>query len=392
MPKHTVNVYQRPVEGDSFIGHYEVFNYRHKISAVGGFDTASFDIAIDPHDIDFWFDRLGCSIFVYVDNPVNPIWEGFINRVNVAAGVLTYTSSLDELCNRASVVYTVLPAVATFPQNTTAVNNTDSQAIYGIKEGALDGYLIEGTDFSKLTNLQAMVINNQSYPQKSTVLNPQGQDGGLLHVECLGWYQTLQWVKYMETSASPDDVSVILTDIVAAYPNTDFFNVTDASLITSNAAFAQSPRSRTNQTYWEMIQSLQEAGDGSSQWVAGITPYSEQLGYRRFYYRRVDTTTRQYAIRSTDARIRNLYGQLVDPWTVRPDGTAKVLDYAVAWNKLLGDNPTEFYVDTVDYDANAQSVQFGSTDNITAEGALNVRRYFKTTGRRFGAPQRRAWS
>lgn len=392
MFKHTVNVYQRPVEGNDFLGRYECFNYRHKISAVGGFDTASFDLAVFGKDADFWFDRLGCSVKVYVDNPLSPIWEGFINRVNVAIGSLTYTSSLDELANRASVTYSA-PTVGATPQNTTAVDNSDSQAIYGVKEGAMDGYLIEGNTVTKFTNLQAMVLNNQAYPQKSTVFNPQGQTGGLLNVECLGWYQTLQWVKWLSTAgAAAVDADVFMTNILANYPNTDFFSVTDTDLVSANPAFAQRVDSRINQTYWEMFQSVQEAGDGSSRWVMGITPYSEQLGYRRFYYRTVNTTARQYILRASDGRVRNLYGQLVDPWRVQPDGTARVADYAVAWNKPLGDDPTEFYVDTVDYDANSQSVQLGSTDNITAEGALGLRRYFKTTGRRFGAPQRRAWS
>jgi hypothetical protein len=392
MSKHTVSVFQRPNEGENFLGGYEAFNYRHKISAVGGFDTASFDVAVYPLDADFWFDRLGCAVKIYIDNPAQPAWEGFINRVNVAIGALTYTSSLDELANRVSVTYSA-PDVAANPRNTTAVNNTDSQAIFGVKEGALDGYLIEGTTVTKFTSLQAMVLNNQAYPQKSTIFNPQGQETGLLNVECLGWYHTLNWVKWLSTAgAAAVNANVVLTNILATYPNTSFFSVSDTSLVSANPAFAQRVDSRVNQTYWEMFQSVQEAGDGSSRWVMGITPLSEQLGYRRFYYRLEDVNTRQYILRASDGRVRSRYGQLVEPWRVQPDATARVADYAVAWNKPVGDNPTEFYVDTVDYDANAQSVQFGSTDNITAEGALNLRRYFKTTGRRFGAPQRRAWS
>lgn len=389
MPKHFANVYQRPVQGNDFLARCEAFNYRHKISAVGGYDTCSFDLATYDSDADFWFERLGCSVKIYIDNPVMPAWEGFINRVNYALGALTYTASLDELANRVSVTYSA-PGLAANPLNTTAINNTASQAIYGIKEGALDGYLIEGGIVTKFTNLQAMVLNNQAYPQKSTIFNPQGQGGGLLNVECLGWYHTLQWAKYVETVATAVDADVIMTDVLAAYPNTDFFSVTDTALISANPSFSQSPRSRTNQTYWEMFQSIQEAGDGSSQWVMGITPDVAGIG-RRFYYR-VNRTTIDYTLRSTEGRIRDIYGQLVDPWRVTPDRGAQVADLAVAWDKPIGDNPSQFYIASVDYDANAQSVQLGSTDDISAEGSFNLRNYFKTTGRRFGAPARRAWS
>ena len=394
MPKHTVNVYQRPAQGNSFLGRYEAFNYRHKISAVGGFDTASFDLAVYAADADFWFDRLGCEIRVYIDNPARPAWEGFINRVNWSIGALTYTSSLDELSNRVSVTYSA-PDVAAQPQNTSAVNDTVSQAIYGVKEGALDGYLVEGTTVTKFTNLQSMVLNNQSFPQKSTIFNPQvtgGNGGGLLNIECLGWYHTLNWVKWVSTAgASAVNANVVLTNILANYPNTSFFSVSDTSLVSANPSFAQRIDSRTNQTYWEMFQSVQEAGDGSSRWVMGITPADFSTGLRRFYYRQ-NSAAVKYILRASEGRVRDVLGQLVEPWKVQPDVGARVADYAVAWNKGVGDNPAEFYVDTVDYEANSQSVQFGSTDNITAEGAFNLRRYFKTTGRRFGAAQRQTWS
>lgn len=388
MPAHYVNIYERPVQGNTFLGRYEAFNYQHKISAVGGYDTASFELAVYAADADFWFDRLGCEIKVFIDNPILPAWEGYVNRINFAIGALTYTSSLDELANRVSVTYSA-PGVAATPQRTTAVNNTDSQAIYGVKEGALDGYLIEGTNVTKFDALQAMVLATQAFPQKSTIFNPQGQTGGLLSVECLGWSHTLEWVKYTETAAAAIDADQIFTDILATYPNTDFFDVTDTGLITANPSFAQNPNSRINQTYWEMFQSIQEAGDGSSRWVMGITPTVN--GVRRFYYRSATTTTK-YILRSSEGRIRDIYGQLVNPWIVQPDVGVKVADYAVGWNKSIGDDPTTFYIDTIDYDANSQSVQLGSTDNITAEGSFNLRQYFRKTGRRFGAPARRAWS
>lgn len=389
MPKHFANVYQRPVQGHDFLGRYEAFNYKHKISMAGGYDTASFELAVYAVDADFWFDRLGCEIKIYIDNPARPAWEGYINRVNWAIGALTYTSSLDELSNRVSVAYSA-PSVASTPRRTTAVNNTASQAIYGVKEGAIDGYLIEGTDVTKMDALQAMVLATQAYPQKSTIFNPQGQGAGLLSVECYGWYHALDWVKYTKTTASAIDADQIMTDILSTYPNDEFFEVTNGQ-VSVNPSFAQNPNSRINQTYWEMFQSIQEAGDGSSRWVMGITPSDFNTGLRYFYYRQSNNTVR-YILRASEGRVRDIYGQLVDPWIVRPDCVCRVADYAIAWNKVVGDDPTTFYVDTCDYDANSQSVQFGSTDNLTAEGSFNLRRYFQTTGRRFGAKNRRNWS
>lgn len=389
--KHFANIYERPVQGNAFLGRYEAFNYRHKISAVGGYDTASFDLATYAVDADFWLERLGCEVKIYIDNPALPAWEGFVNRVSWAIGALTYTASLDELCNRVSVTYSA-PDVAATPQRTTAVNNTASQAIYGIKEGALDGYLIEGADVSKFTAQQAMVLVNQAYPMKSTTFNPQGQGSGLLNVECLGWYHTLNWVKYTNTAAAGASIaSLFLANVLATYPNTDFLDPTDTRLIVANPGFSQNERNRTNTTYWEMFQSIQEAGDGASYRVMGITPTPFNGGARLFYYRASNRDIK-YTLRSTEGRVRDVYGQLVDPWKVQPDAGVRVADFAIAWNKINSDDPSEFYIDVVDYEANSQSVQLGSTDNITSEGAFNLRNYFKKTGRRFGAATRTAWS
>lgn len=391
-PIHWLNLYTRPADGYQFFKRYRAYQWRHKISAVGWFDTASCVLSVPRAEAEEFFDMLEFDARLFVDNPRKRVWQGFINRVTLTIGNITYTSSLDSMSNRASVTYSA-PDVSAAPQNTTAVDNTTSQTVYGIKEGALDGYLIEGTNITKLNTLRQTVANAQSWPQKSVVFNTGRAAGNdaLLQIELLGWYHTLNWAKYTTTSPTgANNPDVIIDNALGTYPNPTFFSVS-GEYIEANGAFSQNARTRIGQTYWEWFQSLQEAGDGSSRWVMGITNPDQPPWYNRgFYYRQANTDI-EYFIRAADGKVRNVYGQIVQPWNVLPDRGVRIADVLPAWSGV-GDDPSTFYIDAVDYESESQSVQFASTDNITAEGVFNVKQYFKTTGKRFGVWTRRMWS
>jgi hypothetical protein len=117
---HTLSLYQKPALGNDFLRRLPVYNYRHTIAAVGGFDTASCDIAIRSREEgqQFLDQYIGNRVAFYVDNPVEPIWEGFINRMTFDAGGVQYTISLDEMTNRVTVTYTDVAASATNAQIT----------------------------------------------------------------------------------------------------------------------------------------------------------------------------------------------------------------------------------------------------------------------------------
>lgn len=61
---------------------------------------------------------------------------GFINSVTVHTGRAAYTATLSRVFNKVYVVYSeIAGGTQTTPQKTTAASDTESQAIYGIKEG-----------------------------------------------------------------------------------------------------------------------------------------------------------------------------------------------------------------------------------------------------------------
>jgi hypothetical protein len=383
---HTLNIYDKPAIGDGFLRRFNVYNYRHTIAAVGGFDTASCDIAIRSREEgqQFLDQYIGNRVAFYVDNPVEPIWEGFINRMTFDAGGVQYTISLDEMTNRVTVTYTDVAASATNAQITAAANNTDSQALYGIKQENIDfGYMRAGTG---AVSLRDTVLAQKAYPLSSIT---RGQGGGLLHIEMLGFYHTLQWGVYTLTATVTQSLNTMVGLVLAADINgTTFYNNADTTDIGANATTVN-PEHIKRETQWDTLVKFQEMGNGNGYFVLGITPTLFNTGTRRMYYRAANTDIEYTARQSDGLRIRNLYGQLVPPWTVRPDGGIRVSDMLIGWNGI-GDNPAETYIKTITYDANQQTVDYQGDDDTRAEGAFQFARYGRPVGKRFSATVRRS--
>lgn len=388
MPPHFLNLYQKPAIGTAHIRRYQAYNYRHKIAAVGWFDTASCDLLIPRADAERWLDQyLGNRVAFYVDNPAEPIWEGLVNRITYQVANVTFTASLDKLYNRVQINHS--PGGANTPVNSTATNNTDSQAVYGIKQGVIDAKIQYTANGSTLPNaLRDLVITQTAWPRISTTFGAGNMV--LLSLELVGFYHTLEWEIYASATNTAAGASTIISEVVTNLANgTTFFDNADTSGIATNAAFNQNRISRNGQTAWQFMQAIQETGDGSggNYYVMGIEPTSFNAGDRRFYYRAANASV-EYTVRLTDGmKIRNLYGGYVHPWRVVPDRGIRLQDVLVGWNGL-GDDPREAYIELVEYDAESQSVSWTTSDNIEMEGAFQLRRMFKAHNERFGAPVR----
>lgn len=392
--QHNLNLYQKPKAGNGFVARYSVFNYKHRILAMGGFDTASCQIAIDRKGGEQAFEQwIGSRVAVYAQNAAVPIWEGLINRIILKAGAAVFTVSLDEMFNKVRVTFSQ-KNVAINTQYTTPVNNTTSQGIYGIKEGNIDalGSGSSSADITAKTTLANRYLATRGYPKVSTAFAGSSAND-LLTVEMIGIYHTLKWETYdpgAETGVTTPTVwfpALFVTAAASRFSNLNtFFDNTDATQISANAAF-NAPLSRGT-TYWDSIVSLTEPGDGVSRWVTGITPTDPNTGTRRLYYALANTAI-EYTLstRRDVGRVRTIYGAPVPPWEVRPDRGVRVMDVLTGWN-LLGDDPREFYLEAVNYDAESQTVSLQSSDNIELEGALQLDSYYKAMGTRFGPSPR----
>lgn len=384
---HTLSLYQKPAVGNGFVKRLNVYNYRHTISAIGGFDTASCDIAIRSRDEgqQFLDQYIGNRVAFYVDNPAEPIWEGFINRMTFDAGGVQYTISLDEMANRVTVQYSA--AASNNPSVTTTGNNSDSQAIYGIKHETIDLGAQQSLNAATFNALRDNVLIQRPWPKTSIT---RGGGSGLLHIEFLGFYHTLSWETFRNTTTGNVTLNNMIDTITLPVlaNGTTFFDNADFTDVGANTLLMNQEKIRGT-TFWDVLQEVQEYGDAVNPFVLGITRTLYSTGTRRLYYRAANTDIEYTAQQSDGLRIRNLYGQLVPPWTVQPDAGIRVSDMLIGWDGI-GDNPTETYIKTITYDANQQTVDYQGDDDTTVEGAFNFRRFSKAQGKRFGATKRLA--
>ncbi len=279
-------------------------------------------------------------------------------------------------------IYIDVGVSATTPQVTTTVNNLLSQAVYGIKQDSIDlGY--RGTN-AGTTTYRDTQLNLRSWPQASS--RRASGTPGLLHVDCLGFFHTLEWETYRQTGNNAVQLTTWINTIRAAVANgATFFDNTDTRDIGTNTTTLTENKTRA-QTVWDIFKEIREQGDGTNYWAIGITPTELGTGKRRLYWRAANSAIQYTALQRDGLRIRNIFRQPIPPWLVRPDCGIKLADFYIGDNNA-GDNPTETYVMVVDYDANSQTATWQGDDDRTAEGIFNFRRYRKAPVKRF-APSR----
>lgn len=391
--QHWLNLWQRPAQGRAYIGGFKVGNYRHKLASNGWFEAASCKLRLDNADMQWAFDTwLGAQAEFYVDNAFQPMWEGYVNRITYNMGTYSYTVSLDQMANRVGAVYSAPDVSGTIIQTTPQIDEPDSQSLYGIKEANLEGLLIEGSTVTVYTALVNQQVLSISFPQPSISYSLNPSEIGTVTLEFKGWYDTLNWWKYQNTATTVANPQTLISTILGTNPNPGVFVAQAATNIQNHAGFTKSVEVRTGITAWQAIQSLQEAGDGSSPWVAGVGPRVFGFNRRPMLYYQQANTERKYLIGSQVTRIRDIYGAVVPPWAVTPDGGVIITDIAqFARYRGVVQNPYEFYVDAVEYDGDSQQVRFVSTDNTGLEGIYEYNRYYKRIGRKFGAGPRTAY-
>lgn len=381
---HVLHIYEKPAVGSTFLIRKPAFAYRHKITAMGWYDTASCDIAVSQIEGELFYENyLGNRVAIYVDNPAQPIWEGFISRLTLEAGGVTVSHSLDNMYNSGKTVYRVASdAVAT---NSATSSVLASQAIYGLKQGTVEGFVTHTTAAGKMTALRDMLVAFQAWPQNSLVI---GGSANILHIEMQGFYHTLEWESVVDTGVVNRTPTVLISQILALIANgTTFIENANTTHIGSGAIWTTAESVRDGQTVWESIMDWTEPGDGVNRWISGVLPARYSDGLRLPYYRMANTDV-EYIARVRDGmRFRNIYGGLVPAWTVKPDRGLRVNDILTGWNSQ-GDDPREIYIEAVDYDAESQMVTVTGVDDVTAEGAFQLKRYHKRHGERFGAEPR----
>lgn len=386
---HWLTLYRRPQEaltaGEQMVGRYRAYNYSHRISSFGWFDTASCDVQVrgTGQQSNVLERLLGTRAAIHVLDPIQPVWEGFVNRVSFVKNGVEWSISLEAMVNRVAVVYSntsVSPAASTLA---VAVNDTTSQGVYGIKGTLVD--LPKNYGATGVTTYQNTILALNSWPQAS--LNAVSSPDSLIKLELLGFWHTLGWSFYSTGGIADFAMDLMVRTLLPADANGSLFYANaDFTEIVANAATTPL-QNYTRQDSLTGMRRITEGGDGSTAWIAGMGERNFNTGTRRVYYRQASTTTRYRARLGDGLRLRDIYGKPVHGWDVRPDCGLQISDLVPGWSGQ-GDNPAEMYVDSIDYDGNTGQVTLAGADDKRVEGIYQLKRYGKRSEWRFNTVPR----
>ena len=117
--------------------------YNHTISAVGGFDTASFQLGGSRDYLEDWFnDGLMRRVVLYSPESI-PVWEGFISSMELVVGSKKKTKNIETLINKVYQYYSPLDTSVSppleLPPVTLIFDDISSQLEFGTKSIVLNG-------------------------------------------------------------------------------------------------------------------------------------------------------------------------------------------------------------------------------------------------------------
>jgi len=189
------------VTGGAWIGTLpDVDSYTHAVTATGGYSSASFTLKSSIATIEDWIEKGLARHIVVNDEAGQIVWEGFVNQVSVTQGYLRLTvGPLVDIANRVWSVYappdvTVNPPRAGARTVTAAVQDTVSQAKYGVIEKVLSSGTVETTVAEQI---QDTYLAENAAPKTSQEIGDPS--GPTVQIDCAGYYTWLDLVYYEDT-------------------------------------------------------------------------------------------------------------------------------------------------------------------------------------------------
>lgn len=393
-PNHMMLLCGKPRLGSSYIRQTPIFNYRHRKLAVGGDDSASGTLAISMNEAEWWYENtIGNGVMVFVDDPIAPVFDGYISRVTYEIGGEIFTRSVDEMFNRTNMdSYSKAGAALAV---TSDVNVAASQSIYMVKEGRIAGEVDYGG--TSKAAIRSILSAKYAWPQVSF---SQGGGAIALKLEIKGWHHIWEWENYdsANTTVIDADVAVARATVnTLASPESNengqyIYAVgaggignTWAQFIQVNPGFTISREATNSPTYWDRLTEIVAGGNGSNApWVIGITRRNAFNATRYVYYKPANTAVEYYRRQSSEpGAVRDRFGRLVQPWRAEPDRSIQVTDVLFGWAQA-GQDPRATYIEALEYNSDDQTVTYQGGDDITATGIFGVNQRFKVRGRGVG--------
>lgn len=310
--------------------------YEHTISDRFGFESMSIGMHATKGEINDWLNNgLMRGVKVYGPDGV-VVWEGFLETISATLGQKRASVSLKNMANRVRTKYT-LEIVGT-PKTTSTLQNTTSQALYGIKDRVVS--MSDVLDLAATTANQR-TINSIALPRSSEPTTAKtGSVGDLnLQLNFAGWYATLDWV-FVPSSfdgSGGNTVQILIADLLASAASINAFVSTDSSkIIAMGYSLTNFVKSET--TFRQQLDKYLSFGDSASTQTAwGV--YEDRVFQTALWAGATPSTT-TYREDARTGAVYDAYGNMVDPWDVRPNAMSEVY-------QLIDVGPTSGAVDAL---------------------------------------------
>lgn len=296
----------REISGDSFT-----------VTDGIGYDRATLPLKLNRSEADDWLlDGLGRHIVRKNESGV-VIWEGFVNLIRYRYGGSSRTiGPLIEMANVVDGVYSPQDTTTTPPASgertsTGYVSDADSAERFGEIRQILS---LGSTTNSLADRAVAKFLSEKRFPPRTTGESFPGGSDIELTLECLGYGHLFSTYEYNNlTGEGEDDLSVLLTSIINAYPLFSSIFSQDLSRISENTlpvpVFVDaSPRARA------LIDELVSYGDtDDNRYIFGV------FAGRQIVYEAAPTGI-EYIRRVSDRKqeVEDRAGGRVWPWNVLP--------------------------------------------------------------------------
>jgi hypothetical protein len=352
----------------------QVHQYQQTIEAVGGYWSAQFTIRGNRHLIDDWLqDGLGRHVEVF-DHSLTEIWEGFVDKVTANYGSLAVVRGpLLDVANRVGATYSSItydednkPIVGTrtVTQN---VNDTDSQALWGIIPKMLSVGGVSQTDVAAIRNTY---LEAHRLPATDKSWRTDAHSETSITVDCLGYVHWLNW-PYNNGITGEDDADVKILDVLGDTPNVAWL-VFGTDHVDENVLQVPMWEDEGNLAWSVIKDTVARGGTSNERWLFGV------YANREVFYNAAPTVV-EYQQRLSQSRpmVEGAESGEVYPWNVLPGKWIMFPDFLIgqAAELDLKDDPRAMFIERVTYRA-PMSLELGggtvdTLDSIVAQLGLS---------------------
>lgn len=347
----TISYFDRLPRGGAWLGDLDISieNWRHEISAFGGFDNASFEMTVSRAVMEDWILNALFRPIVVRDSYLTTIWEGFIDSITInQAGLSVTYGPVSQIKNRIFAIYSgvdvsVYPPQIGVRKKTPTQNNALSQADWGIWHYILS---LAGVSDANSDQLVSMYLQEHGQPEKNSNFSFSSEEISLTF-NCVGWINTLGY-PFNYTDAS-DFIGITnrMVQILNAHPNSGWISNDYTRLANNTTPVPQ--YENDDQLAKEHLRGLTAMGDADLQrYIFGI--YENRQAIYQPVSNQID-----YTIELGDPK-RQIFDSgdnLIAPWKIRPGSWVFFSDFIPGLGSPFTDfqkDPRMLRVESVSFD------------------------------------------